>query len=667
MLGIVVQFYSGKHPPSWAVYGFPVVWGIAALPRLSTHPLTNGLFPVSVCVFFGLLGSHLAYLSDHCQHPLYFFDETADPSSYTGRIAEPPQEKERSVKCIVNIHRVGDWQKMGKTLLYLEKDSSSTALEYGDILLFRALFRPIQTNGNPCEFDYKRYLSVHRIYHQAYVRSGDWIVAGKSESKPMAFIYGLRGQLSRRLEKSGLTGDNLSVAKTLLLGQREGMDRSLLRAYSDAGAMHVLAVSGLHVGIVLLLLNGLLRPLKRGKNGGALVALLLLIGIWLYALITGLSPSVFRASIMFSLIVVGKALQRDVSVYQSVLVSAFLLVLTDPLIIFQVGFQLSYLAVLGIVFLQPKVVRLVYFKHLPLRKAWEMTAVSIAAQLATFPLGMYYFHQFPNFFLLSNFLVVPLAFLLLINGIALFVCYGVPYLENVVVDLFDYLLFLLNGGVHWIEQLPHAVIRGISIEWAEVLLIYLAVAAVLFYAIYKKTALLWSSLTATVGLLTFKVYKEWQIAHSRQLIVYNIADEVGIDVFHGRQNTFYATEGLSDDVEKLIFHVHNNWFYRRGAEQPTEWCPVEKRDFIFFADKSALLLSAANHNRFVTDFPLVDIVVVHHLDFIDKDILHCLQSHRVPLVIGSGVSYRAKNFITSRLNASLIHDLAREGALVVPF
>ena len=185
-----------------------------------------------------------------------------------------------------------------------------------------------------------------------------------------------------------------------------------------------------------------------------------------------MSSSVLRAAVMFSFVIVGKELERENSVYQSIMVSAFILILIEPFVIFQVGFQLSYLAVLGIVFLQPKIYNLFYTKYFLLDKIWQISSVSIAAQLATFPLGLYYFHQFPNFFMISNLIVILLAFAILIAGMVYFAFFWLPGVNYICFTVLEGLLTFLNKGVKWVEELPHSIYWGVSIHWFEVFWLY---------------------------------------------------------------------------------------------------------------------------------------------------------------------------------------------------
>ena len=459
--GVVVAFYIPvKLELFWVLLGVGLLFFLS-IPIISRQFKLRAAFGLLASVFFFAIGIYLTGLQTSRYHASYFYTEANfETDLFQLEILDVPELKENSIKCFANVSSTNGEKTMGKTLIYFEKTERATQITYGDVIYIQSNFAEIQPNGNPKEFDYSRYLRIHDVIHQAYVEDGSWEIVDNAGNSFFKWIFGVRAYLGTVLEESNLSASNLMVAKALILGEKQSLDRETLRTFSSAGAMHVLAVSGLHVGIVMLIFSFVLKPIKRLPKGKLVFVACVVIGIWFYALITGMSSSVLRASVMFSFVIIGKELERESSIYQSIMVSAFILILIEPLVIFQVGFQLSYLAVLGIVFLQPKIYNLFYVKNLVLDKVWQISAVSIAAQVATFPLGLYYFHQFPNFFMLSNLIVIPLAFAILIVGIVYFLVFWIPFLNDLCFYLLDFLLTILNGGVKWVEQLPYSICWG---------------------------------------------------------------------------------------------------------------------------------------------------------------------------------------------------------------
>src|SRR5690606_20870391 len=259
-----------------------------------------------------------------------------------------------------------------------------------DIISFEPILKDVPPPKNPNEFDFKRYLSYHLIHQQAYLKSTNWKLIQKAENSSLiATAHQIRKNLIDKLNELGVKDEQLAVASALILGYKNDIDAQLQSAYSSAGAMHVLAVSGLHVGVIFILLNFIFGFLDKWKWGVYFKGVLIIICLWIYALITGLSPSVMRGATMFSFLVAAKTTKSNHVFFNTMAASALFLLIINPYLLMEVGFQLSYLAVIGIVVIHPYIYHLLYVKHWFLDKIWNITAVSIAAQIATFPLGLY--------------------------------------------------------------------------------------------------------------------------------------------------------------------------------------------------------------------------------------------------------------------------------------
>jgi competence protein ComEC len=347
---------------------------------------------------------------------------------WQGKVEGWLEERENTFRAEVQVEKVfcnGEWKKAsGRVLTYFSKPTVDTLdIQYGTELLLANAPRIVDPPMNPEEFDYQRYLANQQIFHQHFVGTNPIEVLGQNPSNPVLHkAYQLRSFYRDKLSENIAGEQEQSIVLALLLGIKDGLDHDLKEAFSAAGAMHILAVSGLHVGIIFLVLSSMFSFLKTrgGKKGIFLFLLINLAALWLYALLAGASPSVLRASTMFSMILLTQSFSRKSNIYNSLALAAFVLLIYDPFLLFSVGFQLSFLAVFGIVFIQPKLSRLLVFDSWLMQKGWELTAVSIAAQLATFPLGLLYFHRFPNFFLISNLVVIPGAFAILFVGVFFF-------------------------------------------------------------------------------------------------------------------------------------------------------------------------------------------------------------------------------------------------------
>lgn len=316
----------------------------------------------------------------------------------------------------------------------------------------------------PGEFDYRAFLARKGIHYRQFVRIGPTILGIEADNSPEFWILNLRKSLSLVLEKFMKNPESRQIASALLLGEKEALDREVRKSYSETGTMHILAVSGLHVGIIYAIL---LFPLKRVKAKSRIRKgyLLLVIGlIWIYALLTGFSPSVIRASFMFTLFSLGQMRERKPSIWNILAFSALVMIAINPEVIHEVGFQLSYAAVAGIVGLQPIIVRWWEPQSRILEYFWQLAAVSMAAQLATFPLTLYYFHIFPTYFLLANLVIIPMAFVAMIMGLGLL---GLAWIPGIGVGLgyvLDHWILAQNSVNSFFQNLPGGVQDRLTIS-----------------------------------------------------------------------------------------------------------------------------------------------------------------------------------------------------------
>lgn len=663
ILGVILGFYTSfKMEFIWLLF---LLFPLIIIGILGKNKNYHRVFGLGSTVFFFCLGVYLVKINTSIYHEAYFIHSTSDENDiFQVQLMEEPEVKENSIKCFANVLAVNQKATIGTTLIYFKKSPKTQTLQYGDVICLQTKFTEIKSTGNPNEFNYSNYLNKKDIYHQAYVRDSALILIKNDGSSFVKWLNNSRNFLINLLDKSGLKNENLSVAKALILGEKSGLDRETMNAYSASGTMHVLAVSGLHVGIVMLLLSFILKPLKNIPKGRLIYVILLVVFIWLYALLTGLCPSVMRATFMFTFVILGKEMERDTSVYQSIMVSAFLLILMDPMVIFDVGFQLSYLAVIGIVFFQPKIYKLYFSKYYLVDKIWQITSVSIAAQLATVSLGLFYFHQFPNLFLISNLIAIPISFVILMIGLIYLAVNWIPLVNELCFYLLDFSLTILNKSVQWIEQIPYSIYSGVWIHWYEAIWHYLIIIVISLMVIYRKAKFLIGSMVMVIVLLCFNIYEKIQFQHSNQLVVYNIDDAIAIDVFEGQFNTFSANQTLLNDNDKLSFHVKPNWNYRKGSNEPNKSIVLDQKSTVFEVnDRKYLILNGDNHDS----LPKTETVILSNCSYLAEEIVDDFAQRKVQVIIGDNVTYQLRNFLKKRLIETPPYLLKEEGAYIVNY
>lgn len=478
---------------------------------------------------------------------------------YRAIITRFPEERARSwrVEARVDAIRTSDWQPAhGRVMLYLDRDDFPHPAVYGDVLLVRGHPQRPDPAYNPGEFDYRAYLALRNIYHQHYLRRDAVEKIGHAPDNLFRkFAYAARSRADSVLHCYVKGDRQQAIASALVLGVTDGLDNELLDAYSATGTMHILAVSGLHISILYLLLLRLCSPLNRSRTGRWIVAGVSLGVLWLYAFVTGLSPSVLRAVMMFSFLAVARPWARDTNVYNTLAVSAFCLLITDPFLVFSVGFQLSYAAVLGIVYVSPRLLRLWEPRHILTVEIWKMSAVSIAAQLATFPLGLLYFHQFPNYFLLSNLMVVPLSFVVLVAGLVLLVAGIVPIVATVIGFCLGQVIRLLNAIVFAMDDLPFAVADGIHISIGQGVLLCILIAMVMTLLERKRFRYVLWCFAVVVAFTALEWVHFMTYVDVQKLTVYRIRGHTAIDLIDCGRVTFLADSTLKADTRTMRYHV----------------------------------------------------------------------------------------------------------------
>ncbi len=518
------------------------------------------------------------------------------------QIEEPFVEKNKSYKTVAHVINVvnGDTisPAIGTVMIYLRKDSSAAQLKYGDRVWVKNKFAELPPAKNPREFNYKRFMTFRQVHHQIFVGEDDWV---KSESKGgrewYASILGLRGYLLNVLSLYVSNENSLAVANSLILGLREKLDDELIKAYSSSGAMHVLAVSGLHVGIIYSIIAMVLKFLDRNSKTKIAKSIIIVCVIWLYAVLTGLSPSVLRAAMMFTMVAVGKNLMRVTNIYNILAGSAFVLLLYNPYYLMEVGFQLSYLAVVGIVMIQPRIYPLLYSRYWIVDQIWMITAVSIAAQIATFPLGLLYYYQFPVYFLVSNLFVIQLSTIILFLGVGLFALHWVPYLSFAIGWLLNGALWLMNAVVIYIDSLPFALLQGISISVPESWFIYAIIGCMVVFFYFHRSSFLLGSLLMLALFLGWNVAQKIINMQQRKLIVYSIPNTTAIDFIKGTDHLFLADSALLHDYDRMLFHIKHNWWDSGLSSTTAELSDkvethfVRRHDqFFLFLDKRVALI-----------------------------------------------------------------------------
>lgn len=515
---------------------------------------------VFVCCFglgAGMVGERLHHADFH------FSDEAA---VYQVVISEKPEEKERSILCPVRVEKQMEGEECdNKALLYFPKDSVAEALTRGDILWAHTRLAPPSNNGNPDEFDYARYLTRKGVSATGYVPAGHWRVIGHNDSRTlrqMALDY--REEIVALYRRLGFCGDNLAVLSALTVGDKENLSEDIRETYSVAGASHVLALSGLHIGFLYALLYFLLSLLwNRRPFFKPFGLLLIILFLWSFAFLTGLSSSVVRSVIMFSLLAISCLQPNKPLTLNTLAATAFLMLLYNPLWLFDVGFQLSFSAVAAIILIQPGLYNLLTVKHRILRYVWGLLTVSVAAQIGTAPLVIFYFSRFSTHFLLTNLWVIPMVTLILYSSVFLLLLTPIPFLQQGFARVVDFLLSAQNRVLRWIEQLPASSVDGLWIDIWEVSLFYIFL-LLLYRSFAVRTARsVYLPLCCLLCLIGYHAANVLLNAPQRSISFYNVRSCPAVHCLADDGRSWLACADSLPDVSRLHRSLAPNWNRRR--------------------------------------------------------------------------------------------------------
>lgn len=532
---------------------------------------------------------------------------------------ENPVEKTNSFKteAIINAgFRQGKQIPIqGRIILYFRKDRSDSAanlsLAYGHCLLIKNNLQRIQASGNPGGFDYARYQLFRGIHQQAFLRSGDFILLPDKKIKPLRqWLISSQEKLVQLLRRYIPGEQEKGLAEALLIGYKNDLDKELVQSYSNTGVVHIIAISGLHLGIIYWLLELLFQPLLKKKKSKWLRPMLIITGLWTFSLLAGAQPSVLRSALMFSMIVIGESLGRKNTAFNSLACSALILLLINPFWLWDLGFQLSYAAVASILIFMRPVYNLFYFPNKLIDFIWKMNAVTLAAQVLTLPLSIYHFHQFPPLFFLSNLLAVPLSSIILLAAILLCVIAWLPGPAHLLGQIISWLIRLMNRAVNSIEQLPGAVWDGLYINQLQVIFLLISIAAISYWLIEKKKAAYITGLSAILCFLLIRAGSFIQSEKNNRIIVYNVPGKTAIDFIAGRKLFYSGNANGASDAFIQQFHLRPSRILHRA--KPVTRLPglIQKKNQFSFQNKRILLLSQGYQYREASHRQKIDLLII---------------------------------------------------------
>lgn len=560
----------------WFVLGILISYGVNAVPKTAFLLLVFSFIGFSLMYFlskkdfiqktyFGLTVYFLAFcigIGTQVAHTDSYqktnFIHRLDSSEKSQVVEVVLREKLKSSaaneRFIGIVKRINHHSATGKILLNFHKNKTPLKLAIGSHLQITGSVYTHRSPLNPDQFDYGRYLTNKSVLAQMYANYTDVKMCGIDKSIWFYADY-LREKIIVNLEKSHFRKEELNVIAALILGQQQEISQEILHDYQFAGAIHILSVSGLHIGFIMLFITSLLKPLPKTRIGNGIRLIVILATLWGFAIIAGLSPSVVRSVTMFSFVAVGMHLKRSTNIFHTLLVSILLILLFQPSFLFDVGFQLSYVALFFILWLQPLLATLWVPKYKIVQYFWDILTVSFAAQLGAFPLSIYYFHQFPGLFFVTNLIVIPFLSIIMALGVLVMVLAVFDYVPEVTVKLLEISVSYLNTIISWVASFEQFIIQDIPFNSYMLISLYGLIIATIIW--FKKPN--FTKMTSVgIAIILFQICcfgTHWANQNQKEWIVFNQKKTSLITERYGEEITAFC----KDSMQKTL---NENWILK---------------------------------------------------------------------------------------------------------
>jgi len=531
-------------------------------------------------------------------------------------IEEPLVSKTKTYKAVTTASSIligNEWKPIsGKAILYFRKDSLPPRLDYGSQIIVLGNLEKIKGTGNPGSFDYSEYAAFQQIYYQGFIKRNEYLVLNYNKGSALnKWMFEARNWVLNTLKNNIKDKEELGVAEALLIGYRDDLDRGLVQAYSNTGVVHIIAISGLHLGMIYSLLELIFGLFK--KKHWVLIAkpITIIAVLWGFSFMAGAAPSILRSAVMFTFVVLGECFGRRTSTYNNLALSALVIILINPFSLWDVGFQLSYGAVISIMLFSKPIAQLIPIKNKILWGIWNLCAVSISAQILTLPLILYHFHQVPTLFLITNIVAVPLSGIILYVELVLLILSFISPFALFIGRIISFLLWIMNEFIRIVNNIPLSVISGIEISLIQTLLLYLVLISLIVWIVDSRKKWFINSLMLLFVFFEFGSYDIMKKQHQHKLVVYNISKHTAIDVIDGTNCTFIGDSVVNKDQSLYNFHIKPcRTLYRTQVADSLPSIAVYD-NFIQFNNKKVTVLDKPlPHNLQPTQKIKVDVVVI---------------------------------------------------------
>lgn len=552
VLGIVFSSYFNPNPATTFIFiGIFFVVFIIILYLSKKDFIQKVYFGIATYLLFFQIGCFTHVIHNEFYNEtnyVHLIKNETDYHSVELVLREKLKGNEKVDKYIGLVKKVDNKTCSGRILVQIHDAHGDSRIQIGNNIQIYGKCILNKKSLNPNQFDYGKYLNNKSIFGQIYTNANSIKVSDKIDKNIWYYSDRLRNKIVANLQNNNFSKNELQVVNALILGQQQDISKEILKDYQYAGAIHILSVSGLHVGFILLFITFLLKPLPKNKLGNSIRLFTIIICLWGFAILAGLSPSVIRSVTMFSFVAVGLHLKRSTNIFHTLLVSMFLILFFQPSFLFDVGFQLSYLSLFFILWLQPLISNLWMPKNKIATYFWDILTVSFAAQIGAFPLSIYYFHQFPGLFFITNLIIIPFLILIMGLGVLVMVMAALNFVPMLTMRSLEFCIYYLNKIINWVASFEQFIIKDIPINWQALICLYVLIIA--FVILFKKPTYP-KIVFAFISVLLFQstlLITRWEIQNQQEFIVFNSWKNTLITERNGDKVTVYGNQGTIDKL-----------------------------------------------------------------------------------------------------------------------
>jgi competence protein ComEC len=618
------------------------------------------LFVVLSFVLMMVLGITISTRSKPQKIRAHFSNHYVEGSILEIKIVEKLKSNNFYKRYLGEIIGVNKMRSEGEIMIRITNQDSLKPLQLDEKLITSKKLNSFKEPLNPGEFNFKEYAKRKGLFYQLTIDNGAFYVIKDEQLGIRSKALMLREQILSSLVKQDFSPEEFMIIEALLLGRKNDLAKEITEKYKNAGAMHILAISGLHIGILLMILNIILKPIEKIRHGKKAKLFLLLLFLWFFALLSGLSPSVVRSVLMFSILSVGIVTGRSSNLDHYLFVSLFLSLLIEPLFIFDIGFQLSYIALISIIGVGPVIKNLWTPKHKLLRYFWELFVVSLAAQLGILPLSLYYFHHFSAVFILSSLIIIPLLGLVLGGGYMMIFLDQINYLPKMYVGIYSKVIESMNGVIGLIGNTEALIYQGIYFNFFLVILCYILIYYVVRFIKFRSIDQFIKLCFCCMIISSFLLFKYKMGQSKSNFMVFNQYKESLFIKRSGNELTLYSSpEDKTVTSEKAI----ENYIIKQL--KLTLVRTEELKHFYKFQNKRIMVI---DHELIKSDFGFEpDILVLIKSPKINLNRL--LMKIQPSVIIADGSNYQTYKSLwkkSAKAAGVLFHDTSKDGAFILP-